>query len=178
MNEAETVIEEVIDSEEAEALLGEDISDDGGACDTEDTQALPSDTEVSSDEAEALKEEIATLRAALEQKEAEKERILAQLGEFSELFPGVDIRAVPENVWESVRGGLPLAAAYALYEKRTESQRDLAEKVNKRNAERSSGAVGRDGSKEYYSPADVRKMSASEVRKNYNTIIESMKKWN
>ena len=178
MNETETVIDEVIEIEETETLLGEDISDDGGACDFENDQEASSDTEVSSSETEALRAEIEELREALKEKEAASERILSQLGEFYELFPQVELRAVPENVWESVKGGLPLAAAYALYEKKRDAERALASAVNQRNAEQSSGAVGKDNGREYYSPAEVRKMSAAEVRKKYNIIIESMKKWN
>lgn len=31
--------------------------------------------------------------------------------------------------------------------------------------------------KDYYTPEEVRKMSQSEVRKNYQAIMDSMKKW-
>ncbi len=177
MNDIESVIEEVEENEETEELRDEDSAYDGGASVPEDTERASEVTEEASRENEGLKAEIAELRRALEEKEAEKARILAELGEFSELFPDTELKKIPQNVWDSVKEGLPLAAAYALYEKKTETGRALAHTVNQRNAERSSGAVGRENGSEYYSPAEVRKMSAAEVRKNYNTIIESMKKW-
>lgn len=178
MNENDTIVEEVVKNEETEELRSEDPVYDGGASSSEDDQMPEEDAADAPSEAEALRAEIAGLRRELEEKELRKARILAELGEFSELFPQIGINAIPQKVWESVGEGLPLAAAYALYEKRTEAKNALAQTVNQRNAERSSGAVGRDSGREYFSPGEVRKMSSAEVRKNYNIIIESMKKWN
>ncbi|MBO5416936.1 MAG: hypothetical protein J6A83_09960 [Clostridia bacterium] len=178
MSETEAVINEEMKNEETEELLGEDTRNDGGADMPQTAQAASEGIEGSDSETEALREEIRELRAALDAKEAEQSRILAQISEFSAVFRGKSLESVPAEVWESVSGGVPLAAAYALYEKKTEANRALTQSVNARNAERSSGAVGRESGSEYYSPAEVRKMSAAEVRKNYNTIIESMKKWN
>ena len=50
--------------------------------------------------------------------------------------------------------------------------------VNLRNALRSTGAITNAADSGYYSPDEVRKMSASEVRQKYGLIKESMKKWN
>ena len=178
MIEIETVIEEEKKDEETEELLGEDSVDDGGADIPEADEAASESLEDSASETEALKEEIRQLKAALEQKEAEQSRILSQISEFSEVFPKKSLESVPAEVWESVSGGIPLAAAYALYEKKAQSGRELAQSVKARNAERSSGAVGREVVSIYYSPSEVKKMSAAEVKKNYAIIIESMKKWN
>ena len=53
-----------------------------------------------------------------------------------------------------------------------------ADKINQINAYRSSGQAGSNTAREYFSPDEVRAMSQSEVRANYQRIIESMKKWN
>ena len=104
--------------------------------------------------------------------------MMAQLNEFSDVYPEKSLDSIPTEVWGSVKCGVPLAAAYALYEKKTAVQTEFAQAVNSRNAERSSGAVGRECDCLYYSPDEVRQMSSSEVREKYNIIIESMKKWN
>ena len=139
--------------------------------------AEPSE-EAPADNVADLREEIANLKRLIAEREQERDRMLAQLNEFSEIYPEKSLDAVPAEVWSSVRGGVPLAAAYALYEKKTSAHMALAREVNSKNAERSSGAVGKKCDCIYYSPAEVRSMSPAEVKKNYNIIIESMKKWN
>ena len=51
-------------------------------------------------------------------------------------------------------------------------------RINEENAKRSTGAIENVSDSGYYSPEEVKKMSAAEVRKHYGMIIESMKKWN
>ena len=77
----------------------------------------------------------------------------------------------------SVGQGIPLSAAYALYEKRSCMDRLYAEEINRQNSQRSAGRAGLYTKGEYFSPDEVRSMSASEVRANYKKIRESMKKW-
>ena len=55
--------------------------------------------------------------------------------------------------------------------------RAKAEEVNRRNASRSAGRAGTNAAPEYYSPEEVRAMSAHEVRENYQKIRASMKRW-
>ena len=50
--------------------------------------------------------------------------------------------------------------------------------VNRANAMNSSGSIGNKTGAEFFTPDEVRAMSQSEVRANYQRIIESMKKWN
>lgn len=133
--------------------------------------------EDANEELERLRGEVESLRAQLEKKQSENERALLELAEFSELFPNIAVSSIPEEVWQKVKVGVPLSASYALYEKKTQRQAELAAAVNQKNAEKSSGAISRDGGEVYYSPSEVRSMSSGEVRKNYNKIIESMKKW-
>lgn len=178
------ITEEAFEADQAvsEALLNLDtVTAEDNA---EDQEAAPLD--IAEDESvqdktetlEDLRAEIERLRSELEDKQRENDRVLGEIGEFTELFPKKSLESVPEEVWDKVRGGVPLAAAYALYEKKAEARAAFAEEVNRKNAERSSGAVGREAGNIYYSPSEVKKMSAAEVKKNYAMIIESMKKWN
>ena len=105
------------------------------------------------------------------------ERIAKEYAEFSELFPGVSVSALPDSVSESVRAGVPLAAAYALYHLKKEAALAAASRINEKNSERSFALKKNDSSDSYFSPAEVREMSAAEVRTNYKKIIDSMSHW-
>lgn len=129
-------------------------------------------------ELETLREEVRRLTEELEAKAAIADKIAAQIGEFTELFPDVAMDSVPDSVWESVKSGSSLAAAYALYARKLYVNEQRTGGINKRNAYNSAGAVGRGAAAEYFSPDEVRAMSQKEVRANYSKIIESMKKWN
>ena len=121
----------------------------------------------------ALKEQIAKLEA-LKQTEA---RILAEIGDFCALFPDVPVEELPDEVWESVRAGAPLAASYALYERKKCEEVKRIAAINAKNASRSPGAAGTDTASEFFTPDEVRRMSRAEVHANYSKIKESMKKW-
>lgn len=130
---------------------------------------------------EELNEKIASLTKELEaykSAEAERSHIAKQLDEFSELFPEIAVRSIPNEVWDSVKEGNSLAAAYSVYERRiTEAARRI-ELINEKNAKQAAGAAGRNVTSEFFSADDVRKMSPSEVRANYAKIRRSMEKWN
>lgn len=130
------------------------------------------------DELDALREELCRLRTELEEKKSSLERLGKEISEFSELFPSEPLTSLPDSVWESVRGGIPLAAAYALYRRKTELRAEQASLVNKKNNGMSTGAIGRDTTESFYTPDEVRAMSRSEIKKNYSKILDSMKKWN
>jgi hypothetical protein len=125
------------------------------------------------EEISTLKEQIAKLEA-LKQTEA---RILAEIGDFVALFPDVPVEELPDEVWESVRAGAPLAASYALYERKRTAKAKRVAAINQKNASRSPGAAGTDTASEYFTPDEVRRMSRAEVHANYSKIKESMKKW-
>ena len=131
--------------------------------------------------AEEFKKTIAALQIELEAYKAaiaQQEAIAKQLSEFSELFPDVSVRSIPDCVWDDVKQGNSLVAAYSVYEKRiTEAARRI-ESINAKNAQKSAGAVGKSMAQEFFSADDVRKMSPSEVRANYAKIRRSMEKWN
>ncbi len=153
-----------------ETLLPEEIS--------EEETALPSDSSPEiPEEILSLRAEVERLRAELSQKTREQERIMEEMGEFNRLFPKIALQDVPAAVWQSVENGIPLSAAYALYEKKNRQDALYAEEINRRNAEQSAGRAGLYTAGEYFSPDEVRSMSPSEVRANYKKIRESMKKW-
>ena len=125
-----------------------------------------------------LRGEVERLRAELQSVRKTEARVNADVEEFRRLFPNADLAGLPEEVTDGVRAGTPLSASYALYERRIAAERERAEAVNRQNAFRSSGAAGKNTSREYFTPDEVRAMSQSEVRDNYTKIVESMKRWN
>lgn len=163
--EAEANTEETTPTEEATETVSEDEA------------AEPATPDVTS-ELEALRAEVASLKDALAQKIAEAQMIRGQLSEFSELFPSVTPEDIPAEVWQSITSGGSLAAAYALYHRKEQLHRDRVRELNSKNAELSTGKVGVDTAKEYFTPSEVRAMSRGEVRENYSKILNSMKKWN
>ena len=92
-------------------------------------------------------------------------------------YPETPLSSLPDAVWADVQAGVPMAAAFALAERR---RLRLEEKAAKSNAENKKtapeGLFG--GEKCYFSPSEVRAMSPAQVRANYEKIIYSMQKWN
>ncbi|MBQ8005090.1 MAG: hypothetical protein IJ303_02105 [Clostridia bacterium] len=128
-------------------------------------------------EIEQLRRQNKELTRALEERKSISGRLEAEISEFSEMFPDVPLAQIPEDIWAEVKAGLPLSASYARHERRRTLAEQSVEKANNAAREGSSGSVT--SSPDYYFTADeVRKMSASEVKKNYSKIINSMKKWN
>ncbi len=138
-------------------------------------KTIPHEAEAAEAAAElsALRGEAEALRAEL----AAERRVSAELREFCTLYPETPTEAIPDAVWEKVKGGIPLAAAYALYERRQLCARQAAEAAQQRSRARSSGAVEGGTAEMPYTPSEVRAMSPSEVRRNYTAIIASMKRW-
>ena len=132
---------------------------------------------LSADDARALKEELESLKLQLEESRSMYNRLHGECMEFSSLYPDVPLSTIPDSIWGSVRSGVPLAAAYALAEKKERMAREKAIDVNSKNHERSSGALSASKTEEFFTPAEVRAMSAAEVRANYAKIITSMSKW-
>ncbi|MBE6547210.1 MAG: hypothetical protein E7668_07255 [Ruminococcaceae bacterium] len=169
MSELDTVLSDPIEEtvpavEETKLLCSEDAS--------------PSEAPSPAEELSRLREELGVLKATLEQREREKSQAMRELEEFHRLFPDISLQNVPDEVWKQVEEGLPLRAAYALYEKERQLAVYRAEQINRQNAARSAGKAGQPASGEYFSPDEVRSMSQRQVRENYKTILESMKKWN
>lgn len=147
-----------------------------------DTEPIPdtvpgADAPEGEDELSRLRTELEDLRAALAERDASFARMSNECAEFSELFPDTPLKSVPDEVWQSVRAGIPLPAAYAYSEVRRRHREEAARIVNEANRTSSSGSLS-PSSNDYYSPDEVRAMSAAEVRENYQKIINSMKMWN
>lgn len=163
-------INDTLNTEESVDTVDKELEDYSSE---EENEKLPSIDE--------LNQTIASLKSELEAYKnaaAEQEAIAKQINEFSELFPDVSVRSIPDEVWDSVKQGNSLAAAYSVYERRiTEAARRI-ELINQKNAEKAAGVAGKNLTQEFFSADDVRKMSPSEVRANYAKIRRSMEKWN
>ena len=96
---------------------------------------------------------------------------------FRSLYPDVTLGDVPDAVWEDVRAGGALEAAYALWERKEAIRCAAAQEANRKNA---TGAWGRadTAGEDFLSPDEVRSMTQDEVRRHYARIVESMKHWN
>lgn len=132
-------------------------------------------------ELDKLYEELETLKGELARRDALDEsnkRMLRECEEFREYFPDSELSSVPDEVWESVKGGVPLAAAYALYSRKNELHKNRINEINQRNKDMSAGSVKRGGEDKSYSPSEVRAMTREQVKSNYTDIIESMRHWN
>lgn len=138
--------------------------------------AEPTESSGEATEAATLTQRIIQLERELAEERVAVRRMMEECGEFSSCFPDVSLQSVPEDVWNRVREGVPLAAAYALYEKKRNSQRAQADARNQQNAAQSSGVIC-GGDARYFSPAEVRAMSRGEIRQNYDRIFESMRHW-
>lgn len=135
-------------------------------CDSAEAQSL-----------EQLRDELKRLREEIRGREDFYGRVGRDYEEFRTLYPGVNLSDLPDSVWNDVKCGIPIAAAYALAEQRQRRLAEQAEAMNLANAARSSGAM-QATEPEYFSPDEVRAMSRDEVRHNYQKIMQSMKKWN
>lgn len=133
----------------------------------------PTEAQSSADD---LLAEIARLREELARRDTMAERFAKEGEEFRSLYPGTDLQDVPDSVWNDVKRGIPLAAAYALAERRRYCTEQKALEYNQENLKRSSGSL-EPTEPDYYSPAEVRAMSQNEVRANYDKIMRSMQKW-
>ena len=149
------------DEAEAEAI-GISEGSETDLTQEEDSEAEIVETEGSNDRLEALKKH---------------ESIAEEYKEFSELFPGVSIGSLPDSVNESVRSGVPLSAAYALYHYKKEVAEAAASAINEKNRKRSFAVKKNDLSDSYFSPSEVKEMSPAEVKANYSKIIDSMSHW-
>ena len=129
------------------------------------------------DEAETLRRELSELRAHVEEQRLKEEKTLRELEDFGRLFPDIAFDSIDGAVWEKVRDGLPLSAAYALCEREKEMQKLYADQINLRNTAASAGSAGGSPKFEYFSPDEVKAMSREEVRENYASIRRSMDYW-
>ena len=161
-----------------EAILEENIEIEE---DVLENELAKEDSGEEKSELDKLYEELDALKGELARRDALDEsnkRMLRECEEFREYFPDAELSSVPDEVWESVKSGVPLAAAYSLYERKSELHKNRINEINQRNKEMSAGSVKRGGEEKFYSPSEVRAMTREQVKSNYSDIIESMRHWN
>ena len=164
----------VVGDEEASSLDPEIPADPDPYTDPDHSAPAPPAPE---EQLRQLRDELKQLRAEMAQRDALLSRMGAECEEFHTLYPQTPISSLPDNVWADVKQGVPLAAAYALAERRRAYTEALADSTNRQNQKCSSGALS-STENEYFSPAEVRSMTQAEVRTNYQKIMRSMQKWN
>ncbi len=153
-------------------ILADTGADSDSDCEGSDSQTQESELEQLRSELKQLREELAARDARM----AQNARVEHEYTEFCELFPGVSVGSLPDEVWQDVKGGASLAAAYALAEKKQAAALGRANDSNTSNRARSAGAVHNTQNYEF-SPAEVRAMTSQEVRANLPKIMRSMQKW-
>ena len=124
-----------------------------------------------------LREELKSLKNELESTRAAYERLSGECAEFSELYPSIPVTALPDSVWQSFKSGVPLAAAYALYEKKQAKRNAAAAAHNKTTKSAGFGCLGNNTENDFFTPDEVRAMTRADVRKNYQKILRSMENW-
>ena len=133
------------------------------------------------DELSALKNEIDSLRAELrerEERERAQSRYLAEISEFEQYFPEVDLHSIPDEIWEKVKNGASLSSSYALLLRRRDLEKKKIGDFNDKNRRMSAGSLINGDGEKYFSPSEVKKMTPAQVRFNYDDIVASMKHWN
>lgn len=119
----------------------------------------------------ALKTEIQRLQAVLTAKETKARETL----EFSLLYPGIPLDGLPLEVKEAE--GLPLAAAYALYERKKLLLCKRAEAINAQNVAKASGQVCHDGGEDgSFTLEEVRRMTPGQIHRHYQSVLNSLKR--
>ena len=133
------------------------------------------------DELTCLRQEIDALKGEL-QKRDELDRANARMNneilEFKGYFPEVDVHTIPSDVWEKVKAGSSLAGSYALMLRKDELEKKKIGDFNEKNRRMSAGSLISGEGENYYSPAEVKKMTPAQVRAHYDDIMASMKHWN
>ena len=142
---------------------------------TEETESMPK-AEDTGTTIETLTARVRELEQEIEARNTLADRMTRECEEFEAYFPEVSLRSLPDSVWTQVHAGVPLAAAYALYERGLQNQRREAEEQTTRKDALSVGLPAAAQSN-YFSPSQVRAMSRQEVRENYDRIFESMRHW-
>ncbi len=123
-----------------------------------------------------LRAKIAELEARLAQAETKGERERAEREEFLHIFPKLDPEQLPDRVKELRDGGIPLAAAYALYDRIRQNEISAARAASEKNSSLLNEKIN-GGGELFFSADEVRAMSSREVRSNFKSIMRSMKHW-
>lgn len=109
--------------------------------------------------------------------EFEKEAIENDIRGFKQLFPEIDPETIPQSVWDSAIKGSGLAAAYAIYNLKKDRLSEYAEQVNSGNGAKSAVVSTQGDEEAAFTEKQVSVMKPTEIKKNYKSIIKSMKNW-
>ena len=94
------------------------------------------------------------------------------------LFPKLNVSAVPDEVWDKVRDGDSLSAAYCLWLVRTVKEKKRIDELNSKNRLASLPPVNDDSKREgFFTRETVKNMSREQIRKNLDGILRSMDSW-
>ncbi len=130
-----------------------------------------------SEELQSLYNELNELKSTVAGQNERLLGILREYSDFHELYPNISIQSLPDEVWHSVNADkLPLAAAYALMERKQQCKEQRALESNERNRACSPGKITT-SSEDDYTPEEVRSMPQKEIRRHLSKIMQSMKKW-
>ena len=130
-------MEEMINENECEEISAEDVTPPlEESSNLEEQENLPTVDELDQ-KRQLLEEQILALEGELERKKAEADKKASEYTEFKKFYPDVNENDLDPEVADMVNGGVPLAAAYALYEKK-QAQRN-AEAVAHNKATKSGG---------------------------------------
>ena len=123
------------------------------------------------DELEALRRENRRLKAERER----EEKFRTEAAALCTLFPECDAAALPGEVLADYGKGVPLDAAYALWD-RKRALRELSERESDRlNAEASTGELTGDGQGDgSFTLDEIRRMPRNEVRRYLDRIYRSL----
>ncbi len=128
-------------------------------------------TEKQPDELEALREENRRLKT--EREREERFRNAAQA--LCALFPGCDTASLPEEVMADYEKGVPLDAAYALWDRKRAVRESAQRESDRINAEASTGEIAGDGQGDgSFTLDEIRRMPRSEVRRCLDRICRSL----
>lgn len=114
---------------------------------------------------------------ALRREKSIRDNVAREIEEFYILFPDTDVDDIPDEVWDACRDGSGICAQYALWQKREEMKKHTADAKNEENISSAIPDVEVVTEEVFFTPEAVSSMSKSEVEKNYQAIMESMKKW-
>lgn len=127
------------------------------------------------DENRALKAELEALKASVEKERAD----LLMKKELAELFPSVTKEDIPSDVYEYVEtNGGTLVAAYALYHRRRQLEKNRAEEKALENLLKTPGSASASanaGADILFTSDEIRTMSREQVKRNYKQIMKSLK---
>ncbi len=143
----------------------------------------PQEAQLPEEEAAAIAEaETGTAPEAPEQETPDEEaqaRRREDVELLLSLFPKLSASAVPEEVWDRVREGDSLSAAYCLWLVKTVKEKKRIDGVNEKNRLGAIPPVNDDSSPREgsFTRDTVRNMTREQIRKNLDGILRSMDSW-